>query len=72
MRDFLEIQFWRVAKWLIRHGYGANCETKDYEDNMFADPDEMRQYLQGTSRCGSCRAKEVIEWIDHHVNLLRY
>jgi len=24
MEDYLEIQFWRIAKWLIRRGYGAD------------------------------------------------
>ena len=24
--DCLEIQFWKIAKWLIRKGYGADCE----------------------------------------------
>lgn len=25
MFDFLEIQFWRIAKLIIRKGYGADC-----------------------------------------------
>lgn len=25
MFNWLEIQYWRIAKWLIRKGYGADC-----------------------------------------------
>lgn len=53
MKDFLEIQFWRQAKWLIIKGYGADC------------PD----YAEG---CASCEAKKIVEWIDGHINLLRF
>jgi hypothetical protein len=29
IKDFLEIQFFKIAKWLILKGYNADC--KDYE-----------------------------------------
>lgn len=63
MTDWLEIQFWEVAKWLIKRGYGADCETKDTED--FPGLHEAPE-----ARCASCEAREVIEWIDGHIALL--
>lgn len=71
MKDWLEIQFWKVAKWLIIRGYGSGCETSHIDETMFDNPDELRVYLKSGARCGSCRAKEIIEWIDEHINLLK-
>lgn len=51
LKDKLEIHFWKVAKYLIRNGYGADCSEKD-------------------PYCSSCRAKEVVEWIDEHIDLI--
>lgn len=60
MSDYLEIQFWKIAKWIIRRGYGANCETKDVD------------IYEGVARCASCKAKEVLEWIDEHIEVIKY
>lgn len=66
MKDWIEIKFWQIAIGLIKSGYGADCETKDYED--FADhPHEVT----ATNRCASCRAREVIDWINHHIELIK-
>lgn len=62
----LEIQFWHVAKWLITRGYGR-CEVLDYEEL-----DSHPHALNAEGRCGSCRATEVVKWIDGHIELLRY
>ena len=62
--NYLEIQFWRVDKWIIRRGYGANCETRDIDD--FPDED------LGKARCASCKAKEMIGWIDEHIEVIKY
>ncbi len=64
---WLETQFWKFAKWLIRRGYGAKCPTKDYEDYP-----ELNVTLKTphSGRCASCEAAEVIEWIDHHIELI--
>lgn len=64
--DILEIHFWRVAKWIIRRGYGADCETSDIQDSKLKTIDDV--FSKG--RCASCRAKEVIDWIDHHIDLI--
>lgn len=58
MRDGLEIQFWKSAKWLLRHGYGY-CEERD--GGKFME--------QG--RCVGCDASDVQDWIDSHIDLLR-
>lgn len=67
--NHLEILFWRFAKFLIRRGYGADCVTSDLEDF----PEEYKDHKDMISgkRCESCRAKEIIEWIDGHIELLR-
>ncbi len=66
MKEWLEIQFWEIAKWLIRRGYGANCEMPDYIEFP-----EYSRALNASYRCASCQAKEVIEWIDEHLILIR-
>jgi hypothetical protein len=58
MIDYLEIQFWRIAKYLIRKGYGADeigCGTEGNDE-----PD-----------CASCRASHIIKWIDNHIELIK-
>lgn len=64
---YLEIQFWKWAKWIIKQRYGANCESADYEE-FENHPRELNH--QG--RCAGCQAKEVCEWIDGHIDLLNF
>jgi len=62
--NIIETLFFRLMRHIIVKGYGANCETKD--------TDEYPQLIGKTSqRCASCRAKEVVEWIDDHIELLK-
>ena len=61
MKNWLEIRFWRVARHLILKGYGADCATKDTDDLPVANG----------SRCPSCEAREIVEWIDRHIELLK-
>ena len=68
LKDTVEIVFWRLAQKIIRKSYGANCKTPDYEDFGGDHPRE----LSSASRCGSCRAKEVIDWIEQHIKLITY
>lgn len=70
MRDKIEILVWKVARWFLIKGYGEGCEMSDIDEQMFASPDELRQYLKASGRCGACRAKEVRLWIENHVDLL--
>ena len=52
--------FWELAIRDIRTFYGANCELKDTDEFP---------HLKGNThaRCTSCRAKEVVEWIEEHI-----
>jgi len=65
MINMLEIRFWHMAKWLIRHGYGQ-CENLDYEEMQ-----EIPHELNNQARCGSCQATEVVRWIEGHIALLK-
>lgn len=59
---YLEIKFWQFAKYLIIKGYGCDCETKDLDDIP---------HINEATRCPSCCAKEIVEWIDQHIDLLK-
>ena len=63
IEGFVDVVVARVAIWYIRRGYGANCETTDKED--FGE-----NYLE-EARCGSCRAKEIIDWLEDHIKLIQ-
>ncbi|MDD3267666.1 MAG: hypothetical protein PHC75_10875 [Burkholderiales bacterium] len=54
----IEILFWKIAKHIIKKGYGADCSA----------PDIPRPILP---RCASCEAKEVIDFIDRHIDLIK-
>ena len=60
MRDFLEIQFFRLVKWVIYRGYGW-C-------------DHPRELCDGKldRGCAACKASEVQDWIDGHISLLEW
>lgn len=58
MRNWLEIQFWRVGKWLLRKGYGY-CDERD--GGKFGE----------ASRCGACNASDIQDWIDDHISLIK-
>ena len=65
----LEIQFWRKAIRLIQNGYGKGCKVSDLDfDNL---KELTRQLKDPDSRCGSCRAKEMLAWISQHIGLLK-
>jgi hypothetical protein len=66
---WLEVHFWMVAQWLIRRGYGGPCDTSDLVDfpDMYKKPEDVFH----PGRCVRCRAKEVVDWIDHHIELIR-
>lgn len=67
---WLETRFWKIAKWIIIKGYGCDCKKRDIDEEMFAEPNDMRDWLKNGSRCPSCKAKEVVEWIEKHISLL--
>lgn len=57
MKDWLEIQFWKVAKHLLKKGYGY-CDERDGEKFM------------SDGRCGACDSSDVYDWVDAHIRLL--
>lgn len=57
----IRIWFWQLVKYFIKKDYGADCETSDLEDF----PGE------GFPRCPSCKAKEMIDFIDEHISLIK-
>lgn len=54
MKDYLEIKFWEVAKWLIMRGYGDDCRNSG-------------DFSEG---CASCRAGKALDWIEGHIDLI--
>lgn len=58
MSDWLEIQFWKVAVWLLNRGYGY-CHERDGAQ------------FGAEARCGSCNASDVQDWILAHVELIK-
>lgn len=63
IKDWLEIKLFQLVILVIRKGYGANCKTKDTDD--FKD-------MEGKwTRCPSCKAAEVVEWMEGHVELIK-
>ena len=69
MRDFLDILIAKLAIWSIRKGYGCNCETSDLKDFPDLYPTAEDVFKEG--RCGSCRAKEIVNWLEEHIKLIR-
>lgn len=70
MKNFIEIKITQLMIWIIKKGYGADCETYDLEDypETFTKPKDVFHH----ARCGSCQAKEIIEWLEGHIDLIKY
>jgi hypothetical protein len=67
--DYLDILLTKLMIRSIRRGYGGDCPTSDLEDlsETYTKPDDV--FASG--RCASCRAKEVIDWLEGHLELMR-
>jgi len=65
----IEILFWRFVRWLIIRGYGERCEVSDLVENatMYKIPQDVFH----SGRCSCCRAWEIIDWIDEHIDLIK-
>ena len=61
--DYFDIAIARLMIWRIKSGYGCYCKTKDIDD--FAGEDISK------SRCPSCKATEVVDWLEDHIKLIR-
>lgn len=55
---YLEIQFWKLAKYIIKKGYGY-CSERD--GGVF----------MSSGRCDCCNASDVQDWIDDHISLIK-
>lgn len=53
--NFIEIQFWKIAKWIIHKGYGTKNTSCD----------------GSIDECASCQALRVVRWIDGHIELIK-
>ena len=62
--DEFDVLLSRLMIYRLRAGYGADCETRDTDDFP-----ELRD--TPAARCGSCRAGEIIEWLEQHVDLIK-
>ena len=67
--DQFEIKVFQLVKYLIVRGYGCDCETSDLDD--FPEDYKKPKDVFSNQRCGSCRGREIIDWIDKHIELLR-
>ena len=68
IRDTIDILIARLAIWSIKKGYGCNCETSDLDDFPEEHTTAKSVFMEG--RCASCRAKEVVDWLEAHIKLI--
>lgn len=68
---YLEIKFWRFAQWLIRRDYRGDCKTSDIDDGVIGKKFTQKAVMSD-ARCPSCRAKETINFIEDHIDLIRF
>lgn len=73
-----------TCRWLIRRlkaGYGARCKTSDLDDfknimalavkNSTPKNNTIQKCVMSDERCGACRAKETIHFLEHHIELIK-
>ena len=60
----------RLMVYRLKKGYGCDCETNDLDDfpEMYTKPKDV--FASG--RCGSCRAREVVQWLEEYIDLIDY
>lgn len=58
---YIEIKFWQFVKWVIYKGYGY-CRKKE----------RMDLPLMSEGRCAECDASDVQDWIDKHIELIKF
>lgn len=52
----------KLAIWVLRRGYGADCPTRDTDDMP-----ELKMYP--IARCASCEAAECIDFLQNTIDL---
>ena len=61
--DYFDILITRIMIWILKRGYGPRCETKDLDDFRGEDI--------GKSRCPTCEAYEIIDWLEDLIKLTK-
>ena len=61
--DRIEIWVAKAMIYFIKKGYGCDCPTRDLDDWP-----ELSE--NSVARCASCRAREVVEWLESHISLI--
>ena len=59
----------RYFIWSLKEGYGADCETSDLDD--FPEDYKKPKDVFLSRRCGSCRTKEIINWLEKHIDIIK-
>jgi len=59
---YLEILVYQLAIYFIRKGWGADCETWDYDDY-----NGVYDVKHPEARCPSCYAKSVIIFLEENI-----
>lgn len=54
--NWLEKQFWKMAIWILKRGYGEFCYFGKEEDKS---PD-----------CMACKAEDTIKFLKNHIDLI--
>ena len=62
--DWLDIIIAKIMIWRIKKGYGF-CEESDLPSNATAKD------VFALSRCPSCRAKEIVDWLEDHTKIIK-
>ena len=60
-----KIEIWscKLVIYFLKKGYGPKCRTLDLEDIQ-----EIEYDTQG--RCPTCKAHEIINWLESHIDLI--
>jgi hypothetical protein len=65
---YIETLFWKIAIWIIHRGYGEKCDTSDLDD--FPETYKSPKDVFNGGRCAACRANEVVDWMEGHIELI--
>jgi hypothetical protein len=68
--DYFDILLTRLMIWRLRRSYGADCKIRDVDEPDWRDIITERG-LNAPSRCASCQAAEVIDWLNEHIEWCR-
>ena len=72
MMNHLEKLCCRFLIWRLKIGYGANCKTSDLDDFPEMLHPKPSEYVMHSGRCGSCQAREAINFLEAHIETIEY